>query len=680
MLDTGNLVLATNTAIIVWQSFHLPTDTILPTQSLNQGDAIIARYSDGNYSSGKFQLAMQTDGNLVLYTVNTPQRSINSAYWATSTVGSGYQVEFNESGSVLLIAKNGTIMSHIFADNSSTEDFYQRAILEYDGVFRKYVYPKPSSPNSGSWPAAAWSIQSFIPSNICTSVTEDVGSGACGFNSLCQLGGDQRPNCTCPPGYIWVDPDDETLGCLPNFAPQLCSGAGSEASNQFHLVRMINADWPSSDYQHYTGVTEDWCRGQCLADCFCAVAIFKDGGDCWMKKTPLSNGRIDSSVGGKALVKIRNSNISTAPLQDGGGGPKKQDHHSTLIIVLGSSVCFLLLLVSSSIVVFLVKNKSSRAPEQQHQVLPGTSARVFSYEELVQATANFREKVGQGAFAMVYKGNLDPDNGSTDLVVAVKRVDNVVKESDKEFESEVSAIARTNHRNLVRLVGYCNEGQHRLLVYEFMNNGSVADVLFGDEEKPSWFTRMQIAVGTARGLYYLHEECSTQIIHCDIKPQNVLLDDSFTARISDFGLAKLLRVDQTRTTTGIRGTKGYVAPEWFRNLPVTVKVDVYSYGILLLELVCCRKRFQVTNVDENQIVLADWASDCYRQGSIDLLVENDEDARNDLRRVEKYVKVAIWCIQEEPSLRPPMKKVIQMLEGSIEVPVPPDPSSYISSI
>ncbi|GAB2276862.1 hypothetical protein Dimus_011574 [Dionaea muscipula] len=293
MLDTGNLVLATNTAIIVWQSFDLPTDTILPTQSLNQGDTIVARYSEANYSSGRFLLTMQTDGNLVLYTVNTPLSSINFAYWATSTVGSGFQVEFNKSGSVYLIAENGTIMSYIFADNSSTDqDFYQRAILEYDGVFRKYAFPKPSSPNSGRWPAA-WSIQSFIPSNICTSVTEQVGTGGVyGFNSLCQLGGDQRPNCTCPPGYIWVDPDDETLGCRPNFAPQLCSGAGSEASNQFHLVQMINANWPYSDYEYYAGVTEDWCRRQCLADCFCAVATFKDDGECWMKNSPLFNGVI----------------------------------------------------------------------------------------------------------------------------------------------------------------------------------------------------------------------------------------------------------------------------------------------------------------------------------------------------------------------------------------------------
>ena len=146
----------------------------------------------------------------------------------------------------------------------------------------------------------------------------------------------------------------------------------------------------------------------------------------------------------------------------------------------------------------------------------------------------------------------------------------------------------THHKNLVRLIGFCDEGPHKLLVYEFMCNGTLASFLFGSSA-PDWKIRTQMAFGVARGLMYLHEECSTQIIHCDIKPQNVLLDDSFTARISDFGLAKLLMSDQTRTLTAIRDMTGYIAPEWFRNKPITAKVDIYSYGVMLLEIISCRK-------------------------------------------------------------------------------------------
>ncbi|PRQ35231.1 putative protein kinase RLK-Pelle-SD-2b family [Rosa chinensis] len=212
-----------------------------------------------------------------------------------------------------------------------------------------------------------------------------------------------------------------------------------------------------------------------------------------------------------------------------------------------------------------------------------------------------------------------------------------------------------------------------------MSNGTLASFLFGDT-RPNWCQRRQIALGIARGLLYLHEECSNQIVHCDIKPQNILLDDSFTARISDFGLAKLLRLDQTRTITGIRGTKGYVAPEWFKNLPITAKVDVYSFGILLLEIICCRKKFDEEAEDAVQIILADWAYDCYKHKKLHLLLEKNDEAIEDIKMMEKYVMIAMWCIQENPSLRTTMKKTFQMLEGTVEVSKPPDPSAYRSSI
>lgn len=180
----------------------------------------------------------------------------------------------------------------------------------------------------------------------------------------------------------------------------------------------------------------------------------------------------------------------------------------------------------------------------------------------------------------------------------------------------------------------------------------------------------------ARGLLYLHDECDTQIIHCDIKPQNILMDDQYCAKISDFGMAKLLKKDQTRTYTGIRGTRGYVAPEWHRKLPVTVKADVYSFGVVLLELICRRKCVD-SSLDENESILEYWVYDCFDAGELDKLVK-DEDV--DRRQFERMVKISIWCIQDEPSLRPSMKKVLLMLEGTVEIPVPPSPTSFLSAI
>ncbi|CAI9778593.1 unnamed protein product [Fraxinus pennsylvanica] len=306
----------------------------------------------------------------------------------------------------------------------------------------------------------------------------------------------------------------------------------------------------------------------------------------------------------------------------------------------------------------------------------GLNLQCFTYKELAQATDGFKEELGRGAFGIVYKGVMPMGSITT---IAVKKLDRVAQDTEKEFRTEVNVIGQTHHKNLVRLLGFCDEGPHRLLVYEYMNNGTVASFLFGDL-KPNWNQRTQIAMGITRGLAYLHEECSTQIIHCDIKPQNILLDEYYNARISDFGLAKLLMINQSRTLTNIRGTKGYVAPEWFRNTQVTTKVDVYSFGVLLLEIITCRKSLADLEFgDGENPILTDWVWDCFREGRLDTLVENDTEALTDKKRLERFVKVGIWCIQEDSSLRPTMRKACQMLEGILEVKFPPCPSPFTST-
>lgn len=299
----------------------------------------------------------------------------------------------------------------------------------------------------------------------------------------------------------------------------------------------------------------------------------------------------------------------------------------------------------------------------------------FSYKDLENATNGFKEELGRESFGIVYKGTIS-DKTATGVLVAVKKLDRFNREGDEEFRTEVNVIGQTHHKNLVQLLGFCAEETNRLLVYEFLKNGTLAQFLFGDL-KLTWNQRTKIAIGIAKGLVYLHDECSTQIIHCDIKPQNILLDDYYTPRISDFGLAKLLRIDQSETHTAIRGTKGYVAPEWFRNMPITVKADVYSFGVLLLEIICCRKNVDL-EVGGEQAILTYWAYDCYQADKISDLVKGDTEASNDLKKLERFLTVAMWCIQEDPHLRPTMKKVLLMLEGIVEVLVPPCPSPYSS--
>ncbi|GLT82253.1 hypothetical protein SLE2022_006530 [Rubroshorea leprosula] len=676
MLDTGNFVLAGQDSINLWESFNLPTDTIVPTQILKQGSRLVARYAQMNYSSGRFAFVMQSDGDLVALITRPPRNSLNDNYWATNTVGSGFQVIFNQSGYIYLEAKNGSILSYIASNGSSSNgsssrDYYQRAILEYDGVFRYYVYPKNKSVTSGG--TLGWSFLSYVPKNICRKILLDAGVGACGYNSYCSRGTDQRPKCLCPPGYSYSNPYNDMNGCKRDFVSQECDGPEGQDADLFDFEVIINADyWPWSNYKSFELVTEDWCRKSCLTDCYCALAFFRNG-TCSKKKLPLTNGRFGTGLGGKSLVKIRIGNSTSTSTTEGSSKGSKEKNKSTLILVLamllGFSAFFIFVLLIATLWFVSILRYRKTSMLQPFRATQGMSLQSFTYKELEEATNKFEEELGKGACSTVYKGILDIGNKT---FIAVKRLDKMEKDrNEKEFQAEMSAIGKTNHKNLVRLLGFCNEGQHRLLVYEYMSNGSLASYLFGNP-RPSWYRRAEIAFGTARGIAYLHEECSNQIIHCDIKPQNILLDDSLTARISDFGLSKLLKTDQTRTVTEVRGTRGYVAPEWLiGKKPVTVKVDVYSFGILLLELICCRRKVEQDLEDEKQRVLADWAYDCYEEGKLYLLVQEDEEAMEDIKRVEKFVMIAIWCIQDDPSLRPTMKTVSQMLEGTIEVPHPP---------
>ncbi|KAK3419192.1 hypothetical protein EUGRSUZ_H04919 [Eucalyptus grandis] len=261
--------------------------------------------------------------------------------------------------------------------------------------------------------------------------------------------------------------------------------------------------------------------------------------------------------------------------------------------------------------------------------------RPFSYKELKRATNGFNEELGKGSFGAFYKGTLYRGK----RVVAVKRLEKLLNEGERELHAETRVIGATNHQHLVRLLGFCAEASTR---------------------RPDWNERMRIALETARGILYLHEECNMPIIHCDIKPQNILMDDFWTAKISDFGLAKLLMPNQTRTF------------KWHKGTPISVKTDVYSYGIMLLEIVFCRRHMDVNASTSEEIVLSSWAYRHFRDGELDKLVLGEEV---DKWLLKKLVKVSLCGIQDEPALRPLMKSVVMMLDGTTEISVPPCPTA-----
>ncbi|XP_050216363.1 G-type lectin S-receptor-like serine/threonine-protein kinase LECRK4 [Mercurialis annua] len=673
MLDTGNFVIVADDSSYIWESFRNPTNTILPTQVLNVGDKLSSTLLEKNFAKGKFELLLKPD-ELVIQQIEAVTGFSYGSYVNFPDV---MQLLFNESGDIFTKGPNNTMIQRIIKGSFPTSrNFYFRTTLDFDGTLTQYIHPR--NPNGNE----SWSVASVTPSNICFGDIFYMGSGPCGYNSFCEAGAHGKPKCGCPPGFTILDPNNPYSGCIIQAGgnhQDYCNQDQATLEKYYDFFYMDGADWPVADYEQLSPMSsEHECRSNCMRDCNCAVAIFQDPkfddgiGNCWKKKLPLSNGRLDrGAIDRRALFKVVKQNTSSQ--QPNPKSNKKDEDQIILIlaILLGTSAFFNFFSVAAicvSIYFFFKRKVFGTSDDRDLE----TNLRSYTYRDLEKATNNFKEELGRGAFGTVYKGLL-PSSSSN--YIAVKKLDKMVEEGQKEFLSEVNSIGQTHHKNLVRLLGYCDEGDCRLLVYEFMQNGSLSSFLFGSL-RLNWQQRVQVALGIARGLMYLHEECSKQIIHCDIKPQNILLDDSFTAKISDFGLAKLLINNQSRTLTCIRGTKGYVAPEWFRNTPVTAKVDVYSFGVMLLEIICCRKcvEFEL----EKEAILSEWAYECYRKRKVETLVENDDEAISDLKRLEKLVMVAIWCVQEEPLLRPSMRTVSLMLEGILEVPVPPCPFPHNS--
>ncbi|PON39365.1 Serine/threonine protein kinase [Parasponia andersonii] len=295
----------------------------------------------------------------------------------------------------------------------------------------------------------------------------------------------------------------------------------------------------------------------------------------------------------------------------------------------------------------------------------------YTYADIKKITNHFKEKLGQGAYGIVFKGKL-----SNDILVAVKIL-NISKEKGEEFISEVSTMGRIHHVNIARLVGYCADGFRRALVYEFLPNDSlekhISPAAGGANHSLSWEKLQDIALGIAKGIEYLHQGCEQRIVHFDIKPHNVLLDENFNPKISDFGLAKLCSKDQSIVSmTTARGTMGYIAPEVFsRNFGnVSYKSDVYSFGMLLLEMVGGRKNTSVTDNNTEQIYYPEWIYNLLEEGDdLRIHIAKEEDAKI----AEKLAMIGLWCIQWHPVSRPTMKAVVQMLEGGEELTMPPNP-------
>ncbi|KAH1232867.1 putative LRR receptor-like serine/threonine-protein kinase [Glycine max] len=341
--------------------------------------------------------------------------------------------------------------------------------------------------------------------------------------------------------------------------------------------------------------------------------------------------------------------------------PSNKRNRAGLIvgIVVGvGAVSFLVVLAF-----FYVIRKRKRHDDDEELLDIDTKPYTFSYSELKNATNDFNigNKLGEGGFGPVHKGTLDDGR-----VIAVKQLSVQSNQGKNQFIAEIATISAVQHRNLVNLYGCCIEGNKRLLVYEYLENKSLDHAIFGNCLNLSWSTRYVICLGIARGLTYLHEESRIRIVHRDVKSSNILLDLEFIPKISDFGLAKLYDDKKTHISTRVAGTIGYLAPEYAMRGHLTEKVDVFSFGVVLLEIVSGRPNSD-SSLEGDKMYLLEWAWQLHENNNVTDLVDprllsdfNDEE-------VKRIVGISLLCTQTSPILRPSMSRVVAMLLGDIEV-------------
>ncbi|XP_054780294.1 putative receptor protein kinase ZmPK1 [Prosopis cineraria] len=681
--NNGNLVLSelySNESNVLWQSFDFPTDTLLPGQQLTRYTKLVSDRSSTNHSSGFYKLVFDDD-NILSLLYDGPD--VSSIYWPAQWLLSweAGRTTYNSSR-IAVIDSIGTFNS---TDNFGfiTSDYgvvmQRRLKMDPDGNIRVYSRQHQNDPWYVSWQAI---------SSPC------IVHGLCGANSTCTHDPREGRKCSCLPGYRVKNHSDWSYGCEPRF--QL-----SCDRNESTFFKLPDVELYGYDYIYKKNISFSDCENECSQDCECRAFQYSFNNDglfqCYTKKV-LLNGRRSPNFRGTTylrLPKTRRNNGSffadeESAQENGRVCSVKLEraytkrHVSSFVkfflwfsIALGVFEALFISITSCSLM--RTKQKSD-VNQQGYNFLSPFGFRKYTYSELKQATKGFTEEIGRGAGGIVYKGVL-PDQ----RIAAIKKLnnDNIgAKRDEAEFLAEVSIIGKLNHMNLIEMWGYCAEGKHRLLVYEFMENGSLAENL--KSNTLGWTKRYNIALGTARVLAYLHEECLEWILHCDIKPQNILLVSNYQPKVADFGLSKLLNRNEqnAQSISMIRGTRGYMAPEWVFNLPITSKVDVYSYGIVVLEMLTGRsattmgsrsdegeeaqngrlvtwvreKRKRTTSLEEGSSL----TSSCWVEKIIDPAIGSQFEVKK--MKMETLASVALNCVEDDKDARPTMSQVVEMLQ------------------
>ncbi|KAF6161114.1 hypothetical protein GIB67_007755 [Kingdonia uniflora] len=663
LLNTGNLVLMDRKGKFLWQSFDSPTDTLLPLQTIAKSKRLISVISKGTYSRGYYNFYFDSDNTLrLLY--DGPE--ISSLYWWNPdyTLFQNGRTNYNSSRIAVLDEEGKFLSSDRLQFNASDMGLgvKRRLTMDSDGNLRLYSLNEATKSWTVSWKALQQQCSVH---------------GLCGRNGICVYW--PVPKCSCPPGYERSDPHDWTKGCKRNF------DLGCKKPKKMKLVELPQTDFWGFDLDYKPKTSLESCKKFCEDDCSCEAVGYKinGGGDCYLKSA-LFNGYKSPNFPGSIYLKVPQDLETPDPIALVGlnpncssSSPKEQLVSSDIYVSDGRRTkweyLYSFVIAIGVIEIFFVtvgwwflfrKHDVPTSMEDGYRVI-SNQFRKFSYAELKKATNKFKEELGRGGSGAVYKAVLKDKR-----VVAVKKLGDVIQ-GEEEFRAELSTIDTINHMNLVRMWGFCSEKYHKLLVYEYLENSSLDRHLFSSANVLEWEERHKIALGSAKGLAYLHHECLEWVIHCDVKPENILLDIDFEPKIADFGLAKLTHRDGSGSEfSRIRGTKGYMAPEWALNLPITAKVDVYSFGVVLLEIVkgIRLSNWVVENEEEDEVELTRFVRVvkrkilCGEESWTDGVMDPRLNGEFNPKQAEAMVKLGIACVEENRNNRPTMDLVVQALQ------------------